>query len=657
MQKFLGERAGRFETPEKRKDWGPGDKYRVRAEFMVDVVELYRARGGEGIQRARKAALAYGQTLIDKAEGPADLLVFFDPERERFAELQRAAMAAAAPPRMKPVPDAAWAGLLVSALQFSEDAAVLQRTIALIGETFTEPTKDTRALAQAVALRLAKGAAVDTLPQRRALASVLGSIGTPADVRAALPDRLGEGHSAQKDVWYVLIRAFGIVKDGLVIQLPPYYRVGQRWQPQWARLAVAEALGLPGFRSSALQDSQAALMLHHILTGEAVRAVKAPIEGQPDKVVVLSYTGAAVAEAKSDGEVLLDLPAAEKEDDRAVITAAIDSLQFYHTQDAALVLASLAAVESEVSDTALKVLGRQLGRGSLPAAQALAGLLAPEAQRSEKRVLAVLDTILQAGVPSNVTTRDAISAPVRGLMDTTASEAVRRRLVAVAALYADVDALKRVYLTWNGLKPDDEGRTVWAGLLQNLVVAVAKSARTAGEQAPALDTKLATELRQIATDGRRALVLSLFDAMGPDADRFELKRIRADLRFEYAEVADGRTRPERRKDLDEALRLYRDLLAKASRGVRADLSRSIYLVLLKTAQPEWLVEGEKAEVLLLEALKAAVDSRSAELARDALEKIVPALAKEAAALSPAQRSELEQITQTLRALVDQPPPK
>lgn len=648
LLKFLSGHAARFEQ---LKAEGVTDtlRYKIRGEVLADVIGLYRAMGGAGIRKARAAALAYGRTVVEKAAGPADLLLFFDPERERFPELQRAAVAAAAPPRMKPVPDAAWANLLRQALDHSDDSQVLERVIALIGETFTTQTNDTQLLAGALARRIRDGAAKDTLAHRRTLASILGSIGLQGDVRAALPRRLGLGDAGQRDVYYVLIRAFGIVKNGLVIQLVPYYlAVGQNRQPQWARLAVAEALGLQGFRNNPEQKQQAAMMLHHILTGEAVRVVELP--GDQDKPVIAGFVGDAIAKIPEDAKTLLDVEAAAKEDDVAVITAAIESLEFYPSENAARVLGELAADDSEISATALKILSRQLGRGGIDAARVLAKLL--ESPAPEKRVLAVLGAISQTNAPQDPAVRAVLTEAVRGYLTSAASLTVRKEAALASVHLADVQAVKGIYLTWNGLAKDDEGRAFWKEQLGSLVAAVAKLARVGGDRGRRLDIQLSAELRAIATEGHRAMALAMLNAVAADADRFELKRLRADLRFEYADVAEGRTRAERRKDLEEAERLYRELVQPAPQAIRHDLRSSIYLVLVKRAQPEWLAEGETPQVLLLEALKAAADSGSSQLAKDALDKIADGLAKDAGSLTAAQRGELEQTTKRLRVLAE-----
>jgi hypothetical protein len=392
------------------------------------------------------------------------------------------------------------------------------------------------------------------------------------------------------------------------------------------------------------------MMLHHILTGEAVRVVKLPGKTEAEKSVIRGFTGPTIAEAPEEGETLFELPAAAKEDDLAVITAAIDSLEFYPSESAGRVLGGFVADDSEASATALKILSRQLGRGSSDAARVLAKLL--EGPAPEKRVLAVLDAIAQTNPPEKPAVRAVLTAAVRGHLTSSASAAVRRKAAQASVHLADVEAVKGIYLTWNGLAKDDEGRTFWNDQLRALVAAVAKLARVGGEQGLRLDMKLSAELRAIATEGHRAMALAMLNAVAADADRFELKRLRADLRFEYADVAEGRTRAERRKDLEEAERLYRELIQPAPQAIRHDLRSAIYLVLVKRAQPEWLVAGEAPQVLLLEALKAAADSGSSELARDALDKIAEGLAKNAASLTAAQRGELEQTTKRLRVLAE-----
>ncbi len=647
LLKFLGDRAARFEK--RATGWTDTDRYRIRSEFLADIISLYQEKGGEGIQKARTAALVYGKTLIEKADKPADLLDFFDPKSERFEELQRLAIAATAPPRMKPTADAAWADLLVAALDHSDDAGVLDRVVKLIGGTFTEQTKDSQQLAAAVARRLKRGIATDTLPHRLDLAGLLGRIGTRGDVRAALPERLGEAHAGQKDVWARLIRAFGIVQDGLVIQVTPYYSVaGNNHTPEWARLAVAQSLGSTGFRTSQEQGGPASIMLLHILTGQAVKAVKVPVEGTTDKFVVLTYVGTAVKQAK-DGDVQLDLPETKAEDAPSVVAAAIDSLEFYPSENAATVLATLIAGGEASADTALKVLGRQLHRDDLYAARAMAGLLRG-GDLSAARLGAALEAIQQATRPTKADARTVLADAVRGIMahaDT--SEELRREAAGVSAHLGDVLAVKPVYLTLGGLREDDAaGREAWGDLLQKLVVAVAKS----GKQVPGLDKTLGGVLREIASEKQAALVLSLFQAMGQDADRFALKRDHADLRVEHASDSEGRSREDRRKDLDGAAQLFRELVSEAATEPdRADLNTSLYRVLVRRAEPDWLASGEKAEAFLLEALKVAVASGGATLAKEAQEQLVAGLRK-SGGLTQAQKSELEQAAKQLQELVD-----
>jgi len=649
LLKFLGDRAERFGQADQRRNWTDGDRYRIRSEFLIDVIDLYRAKGGEGIQKARGAALLYGQTLIAKADKPADLHVFFDPDREQFEELQRAAMAAAGPPRMKPEANAAWAALLVSALEHSDDAGVLDRVIKLIGETFSGPTDASRPLAAAVAQRLQRGAATDTLRHRGDLAGLLGRIGLREDVRAALPRTIGEADEAQKNVLARLIRAFGRVKDGLVLQITPYYRAaGKNKPPEWARTAVAQALGGTGFRASQEQHGPAALMLHHILTGEAVTVLRVPVEGKSGKTVVLAFTGPAAAAPEAKGEVLLELPAAGDEGPEAspaVISAAVGSLEFYPSADAAAVLGGLIRAGGATADTAFKILARQFVRGDAHAAQGMATLLGGEALPPPKRLRAVLDAIQQAPPSTDDRVRKVVAEAVRGVMARGKTDAVRQRAAGVAVHLADVEAVKPMYLAWKGFKPEDAARKVWRGLLQKLVVAVAH----AGKQAPALDGRLAVILREISREGRHALVLGLFAAMGADANRFTLKRERADIEYEYAGDEEGRSREDRRKDLDAAAVFYRQLAAEAPVRFRLDMVRALYAVLVERAQQDWLATDEKAETFQLEALKVAAASGDAAMAKDALEQLAEGLRKSETLTAP-QRSELAQLTKKLQEI-------
>ncbi len=613
LLKFLGDRAEQFGTADQRRNWTDGDRYRIRSDFLLDVIDLYRAKGGEGIRSARASALFYGRALIAKADQPSDLLVFFDPKRERFDELQVAAMAAAGPPRMKPESNAAWADLLARVLEHSDDAGVLDRVIKLIGTTFSGPNEANRPLAAAVARRLQRGTATDTLPHRVDLAGLLGRVGLRDDVRAALPRTLSDADEGQKDVLARLIRAFGRVKDGFVGQITPYYRAPGA--PEWARTAVAEALGGTGFRTSQEQRGPAALMLHHILTGEAVKS--------------------------------LDLPAVGDEGPEAspaVIAAAVGSLEFYPSADAAAVLGGLIRAGGPASDTALKILARQLGRGDKYAAQAIAALMVGDPLPPAKRMQAALDAIERAPRPADAAVRKVLAAAARGVMARGETEPLRRRAAGVAVHLADGEAVKPIYLAWNAFKPEDPGREAWQDLLKNLVVAVARS----GKEAPAADGALAAVLREISREGRHALVLGLFSAMGQDANRFALKRERADIRYEYAGDEEGRSRDDRRADLDKAAVLYRQLASEAPKRFRADMVRSLYGVLVERAQQEWLATGEKAETFQLEALKAAAAGGDAALAKDALQQLADGLRK-SEALTAQQRSELDQLTKKLQA--------
>ena len=79
----------------------------------------------------------------------------------------------------------------------------------------------------------------------------------------------GNGDAQQAPVVAALIHAVGLVDTGLVVRLALYYRLDRKLQPEWSRLAVAEALGLDGIRNSATEKP---------LALDAVSRPRSPVE-------------------------------------------------------------------------------------------------------------------------------------------------------------------------------------------------------------------------------------------------------------------------------------------------------------------------------------------------------------------------------------------
>jgi hypothetical protein len=532
---------------------------------------------------------------------------------------------------MKPARDEAWASLLARALAHSTDGQVLDAVIEIAGPLFNEPTP---ALAAAVAARLERGAGSDSVQQRRDLAGILGVIGTIDHVRQALPKSLLNGSGTQAPVYAVLIRAVGLVKDGNVQELVGRYRTaGGEPQPEWARQAVAEALGYKGIRSHEAQAPLAAKMLQHILGGAAFTLGE---PGQPGTVT---------------------LPQAPPESAPAVRAAAIDSLQHYASPATAGLLRDIALTtahepESAEGDTAAKSLGRMLRRGSPDAADALGSLVA--ALPPEGRMLALLD-LLEADTPADLdpAARARLGDSVRGVLKAEdAGEAVRQKAAEVLVRLRDArsETLELLYHSWtSATEPAEKAR--WRDLVRDLLVGLARAAPALG---PAVDALIAEHLGTMAAEGRHADALAFLDAMGEDATRYALKRARADVHYTYATYASatgGRTKEEQRHDLDAALRLFQELVAEAPTPVvRLDVQRTLFNILQSRAESDWLdaSKGEEAKTFLLRAVEVAVQSENPSLAKIASETIVKQL--EAQPLNDQEKATLAQQEKRLREI-------
>ena len=633
LVRFLSRHKDRFEG---RGEWTDFEKEHRLRLFRDDVIALMSTKGGEAESQEHQAALDFGRRLIAKATTPEDLAVFFDAAKGSFVELQRAALLRAKD--LEPAANEAWAHLLAGALGQSDDPVVLDALLALITETFTVRTKASDPLAKAVAERIADTRRQDSIAHRKDLATLLGRIGKLAYVRIALDDRrFSKVDDPQQEVWSRLIHAIGLVDDGLVVALIPYYLPrGVHLRPQlWERVATARALGFKAFHTNPLQRPQAALFLRHILTGEAGKAVELEVESDGVKQqVVRIFWGADLAspaakQALEAGRVVLDLPEDPDGGDPApeVRQAAMGSLEFYpDSADSAGILGHFAAGDAQSGTEALKVLSRMLARGSEGAARALATLV--RQLEDEKRLLATLDAILGVDAPKSAAARRVLGEAVLTILQgKSASDGTRRKAAAVAAHLAYAPAIKPVSITWSGVaRKEKEARAAWFGLLRDLVVAIAK----AGAVRPGVDAQLADAMRNLAdSPDTKKEVLSLFDAMGADGERLFLKRLRADLLSELAGMPEGGTRDERRAMLDTAIRLDRELVQQGAAASIGVLYRSIYDFLRERSKPEWLAEGEDSATFQLDAVKAAVLSGDTGTAKEALEQIVPALRKSA----------------------------
>lgn len=660
---FLNGHAEAFGTAETRASWATADKERVRANLYADVIRTLRAAGGEQASKERKAALSYGGAVIKKAKEPQELQLFFEADRPRLIELQRQALDAAV--RLGPAATAPWAELLVAALDNSGDTRVLESATALLAQAFTEPGEAMQPLAAAVARRLATGVGRDRVDLRERLATVLGRIGTARDVQDALAARTRVADDPQQPVWSQLIRALGLVRNGQVLALKPYYQPPSA-RADWERLAVAETLGQKGFRTADgeqpnLQAPQAALFLMHILHGWAGKAIEFEVkdaEDRPVRVVRLFVGDAieseeAVQALASGGAVRIEFAAAEPEASERVREAAVNSLVFHGRPETAEALQQAAEEANDVGAAALRILGLQLGRGSQDVAHALAALLAnapPEA-----RLVAALDVILGAEAPGSTVARMTLGRAVTDVLTRDASDAIRRKAAAAAARLQQVEALKPIYLTWEGLAPEDEaGRAAWFALLGDLVAGVAK----AGAAAPQLDADLEEGIKDLVVRGgheeNAGAFARILAGLGPDAERFALKRLRAELASQYVGVQKGRTLDERRAELDAALVLYRALVTEApTPGQKRDMQRLLYAA-LHARWTKWLRTGESAEspqAFQLDALEAAVDSGDVDTAARARESEVAAL-KAAGDLPADVRERLDRLLPRLTTLLE-----
>ncbi|MDF1702006.1 MAG: hypothetical protein P1V36_12685, partial [Planctomycetota bacterium] len=622
--------AEHFGTPESREAWTATDRERIRAELYRALILRLREEGGSQSAKEHQAALDYGRAVIEKAKGPGDLLVFFDPKRQRLPELQQEAMQAAE--RLEPKPTQAWADLLVAAIDQSDHMGVLESIVPVLTKTFTAPSGATQLLAASVARRLADGAESDRVDLRETLATVLGRIGTAKDVRDALEGRARIAEDRQKAVWSELIHALGTVQDGQVLWLRPHY-LPPASRPDWERLAVAETLGQQGFRSADgkapnLESPQAALFLLHILHGWSGTVVSAEVEvktGEETKKVRVArifvndgetneLESEEAKEALAAGDAKLSFDAANPDAADAVREAAANSLLFHAGPHAASALGRAASEDNDVGNAALRVLGLQLGRGSGDAARALAHFI--ESAPPEGRLLAALDVITRTGAPKTTVARMTLGKAVTDLLAKGGSEAVVRSAAAAGAHLQQLAALKPVYLAWHGQAPDNtEARAVWLGLLRGVVAGVAKAGATPTKLDPDFDLKFETEVKGLVGIGagheeNAGTFATILGGLGDLGERFALKRLRAELATQYVGVQKGRTLDQRRAELDGVIGLYRELAGEApSAGEKREMQRMLYDA-LHSRWTKWLRTGEGGEdaaPLQLAALQAAVD--------------------------------------------------
>jgi hypothetical protein len=649
---FLRGQAKEMGTPESRAKWSAADRERVRGDLLAAVIVWIRARGGEQESRARKTAIDYGRRLIACATKPEDVQIFFGPGGAS-PELQRAAMEQAR--KLKPQATQPWSDLLAAALDHSDDGAVLDAVLAILAETFTQQAKVTQVVAAAMARRLGHPRGGDSLDQREKLATNLGRIGRLGDVRDALSDRRFQAaDDPQQAVWSRLIRAIGLVDDGLVAALRPYYvpSAPDQRPREWERKATAQALGQKGFYSDPRQRSQAVAFLRHILEGVACKAVQPKGNGSAGAdAAVQVFAGKELESpqaqaALAKGRVVLSLDEDTPDPALDVREAAIRSLGYYDVPQAADILGRIAVQKTDAGATALTVLGRQLSGGSDAAAQALARFIAslPEA----KRLQAALEGVIQADAAQlGARARTTLGAALMPAFRDEKLGADLHRLVAAAAVHlAYLPAFAEIAKAWAKLDAKDKTRPAWLDLLRGLAVAVAHR----GAKDPAQDEALAQAIQGLADVPQHLpTALSLFDAMGADADRFALKRKRADLIYTLTTAAEGGTRDQRRQELDTCIRLYRELVGQAPPADKADLYTNIYLALRRRSGPDWLADGENEIVFLLQAVTAAADSRVARVARQALDEVVPTVQK--ATLDAGQKSTLDADVQRLQKIV------
>jgi len=323
--------------------------------------------------------------------------------------------------------------------------------------------------------------------------------------------------------------------------------------------------------------------------------------------------------------------------------AAVFSLASYLGAATAELLREIAASDPEIAPTALRILGRQLGRGSKDAALALAKLI--EEGLPDERLLETLDVIAGNSAPAGAAERKALAMQVRAsLQGEDVSGVLRARAAAVAAHLGDAKAIMPAFLNWKA-QQDEKARAVWLDLLRGIAVAAAK----AGAKDPGSIKVLYDQLRDMATENFRAEVLGFFAAMGPEADLFELKRLRADIHYERPSVREGRSRADQRKDMEQALALYGALVGESKGADQLDVRRSLYRVLTEGITQALLAEGEHLDSFNLQAYKVAAESGSPPLAREALQKLRPVL-DGSSVLSEPQKSDVARLTKQLQAL-------
>lgn len=639
--------AKHFGTPESREAWTAGDKQKIRAELYRAVIQRQRDEGGEQATRERQAAMDYGRAVIEKAKGPADLRVFFDPERQRIAALQQAALQKA--DTLEPKPTQAWADLLIAALDHSDHMAVLEATVALLTKTFTEPSEPGQLLAAAIARRLAQGGGSDRIDLREKLATVLGRIGTAKDVRDALAGRARVSDDPQKAVWSRLIRALGTVSDGQVLWLRPHYQPTAA-REEWERLAVAETLGQQGFRSRPgkrnPESHRAALFLMHILhgwPGAVVNVQREFKEGEETKTVTVSQlfvddgdkneleTEAAKA-ALAAGERRFEFEAGSPDPSEAVREEAAKSLLFHDTPQTAAALARAAEEDSDVGAAALRTLGLQLRRGSDHAASALARLI--EQGPTEARLLATLDVITRTPAPTGRLARAQLGSAVVDLLKKGGSEAVLRAAAATGAHLGQLGALKPVYIFWRGIDPEQEAerRKAWGDLLRGVIAGIAKAGANEGKLD--LDFKQVASELLLGNEEHIGVFTETLAGLGDAAGRFELKRFRAELLMQHVGITAGHTIEQRRAELDTVIALYGELAEEAAvknlMTLKKEMQRLRYDALHLRWAPPYLKTGEDAEdpaEFQLAALQAAVESADPDTANSARQAEVSALQK------------------------------